>query len=165
MTRVEGRFASAFEDLTLTFARIPTAAELREAAEKDQPNKEMHQAWAATITAQLRDQGEAIRHYAYPIQAWTLGNLSWAALGGEVVVDYALRLRREISGALWVFGYSTDVMAYIPSERVLQEGRYEGATSMIPHGRPGPWSPGLEEMIARKTQDLVARTRGLPLAR
>jgi neutral ceramidase len=161
MTRVEGRFASAFEDITLTFARKPTEEELRIAREKDQPNKEMHQAWAATITEQLRTKGDRILEYSYPIQAWRIGNLSWAALGGEVVIDYSNRLRSELGSDLWVFGYSTDVMAYIPSERVLKEGRYEGETSMIPHGKPSKWNPGLESKIVTKTRDLVTKTRAV----
>jgi neutral ceramidase len=160
LTRIEGKFTSALEDITLTFARKPTEAALREAAEKEQPNKEMHQAWSAAVTEQLKTKGDAILQYAYPVQAWTLGNLSWAALGGEVVADYGLRLRAEEKGNLWVFGYSNDVMAYIPNERVLKEGRYEGETSMIPYGRPGPWAPGLEEKIITKTKALLARTRG-----
>ena len=41
------------------------------------------------------------------------------------------------------------------SERVLQEGRYEGETSMVPHGRPGPWSPGLEDKNAAKAGELL----------
>lgn len=49
-------------------------------------------------------------------------------------------------------------MAYIPNERVLQEGRYEGATSMVPYARPSPWTPGLEEKIVAKTHDLLAQT-------
>lgn len=159
MTRVEGRFASAFEDITLMHQRKPTDDELRIAREKDQPNKEMHQAWAAAVTEQLRTKGDGILQQAYPIQAWRLGNLSWAALGGEVVIDYSNRLRRELGPDLWVFGYSTDVMAYIPSERVLKEGRYEGDTSMIPYGKPSPWTPGLEDKIVNKTSELVARTR------
>jgi hypothetical protein len=159
MTRVEGNFASAFDDITLTFTRIPTEEELRIAREKDQPNKAMHQAWAATITEQLRTKGDRILEYEFPIQAWRIGNLSWVALGGEVVIDYSNRLRRELGADLWVLGYSTDVMAYIPSERVLEEGRYEGETSMIPHGRPSKWNAGLEEKIAAKTHELVAQTR------
>ncbi len=159
MTRIEGKFSSALEDITLTFASKPTEEKLREAREKEQPNKEMHQAWSAAVTADLRAKGDAILRYAYPIQAWSLGNLSWAALGGEVVIDYSLRLRAETTGPLWVFGYSNDVMAYIPSERVLKEGRYEGETSMIPYGRPGPWSPGLEDKIVTKARELIARTR------
>jgi neutral ceramidase len=159
MTPVEGKFASAFEDITLTFARKPTDEELRIAREKDQPNKEMHQAWSATITEQLRTKGDRILEYSYPIQAWRIGTLSWAALAGEVVIDYSNRLRSEVGPDLWVFGYSTDVMAYIPSERVLKEGRYEGESSMIPHGRPSKWNPGLEDKIVAKTRELIARTR------
>jgi hypothetical protein len=95
----------------------------------------------------------------YPVQVWRLGGLAWAALGGEVVVDYSLRLRGESKTPLWVFGYSNDVMAYVPSERVLKEGRYEGETSMIPYGRPGPWTAGLEEKIVTTTHTLLDRTR------
>ena len=159
MTRVEGGFASAFDDITLTFERKPTEEELRTAREKDQPNKEMYQAWAATMTEQLRTKGDRILEYTYPIQAWRIGNLSWAALAGEVVIDYSNRLRSELGPDLWVLGYCTDVMAYIPSERVLKEGRYEGQTSMIPHGRPSKWNPGLEEKIVTKTRELVTKTR------
>ena len=46
------------------------------------------------------------------------------ALGGEVVVDYALRFRQEYPNAnLVVAGYSNDVPGYIPSLRVWREGR------------------------------------------
>ena len=159
MTRVSGKFASAFEDITLTFARKPTTEELRIAREKDQPNKEMHQAWSATITEQLRTKGDRILEYPYPIQAWRIGNVSWVALAGEVVVDYSNRLRGELGSDVWVLGYCTDVMAYIPSERVLKEGRYEGESSMIPHGRPSKWNPGLENQIVVKTRELVEHTR------
>jgi neutral ceramidase len=156
---ITGKLTTAFEDITLTFARKPTEAQLREARESKQPGKEVQQAWAAAITEQMRTRGDDLLNYAYPIQTWRLGNLAWVALGGEVVIDYALRLRREVPDDLWVLGYSTDVMAYIPSERVLKEGRYEGETSMVAYGRPGPWSPGLEEKIISKTHELLARTR------
>ncbi len=159
LTRIEGPFASAFDDITLTFARKPTEEELREAWEKDQPNKEMYQAWSASVREQLRRKGDDILNYTYPIQAWRLGNLSWVALAGEVVIDYSIRLRQELGTNLWVFGYCTDVMAYIPSERVLKEGRYEGKTSMVPYARPSEWNPGLEDKIVAKTTELVAKTR------
>jgi hypothetical protein len=43
---------------------------------------------------------------------------------------------------------------------VLKEGRYEGETSMVAYGRPGPWAPGLEEKIIAKTHEMLARTGG-----
>ncbi len=159
MTKVEGQFGSAFDEITLVHARKPTPEKLQEAREKDQPNKEMYQAWAAAVTEDFAAKGDAAMRASYPIQAWKLGALSWAALGGEVVIDYSIRLRRELGNNLWVFGYSTDVMAYIPSERILKEGRYEGDTSMVPYGKPGPWTPGLEEQIVRKTHELMAKIK------
>jgi hypothetical protein len=117
----------------------------------------MYQAWSHMVSEQLRAQGDAALQYAYPIQVWKLGSLSWIGLGGEVVVDYGLRLRRELGDSTWVFGYCNDVMAYIPNERVLKEGRYEGDTSKYVYGRVGKWAPGLEEKIVGKTRELIGR--------
>ncbi len=55
-------------------------------------------------------------------------SLTMVTLGGKVVIDYALRLKRDLGPTpVWVAGYSNDVMAYIPSERVLKVGGYKGA--------------------------------------
>ncbi len=91
---------------------------------------------------------------------WKLGTeLTWVALGGEVVVDYSLRLKSELGqGKTWVTGYSNDVMCYIPSERVLEEGGYEGASSMIPYQQPSSWKKGLEARIVDTVQALVKQT-------
>ena len=45
--------------------------------------------------------------YPYPVQAWKLGDdLTWIFLGGEVVVDYSLRLKTELGpGKTWVASY------------------------------------------------------------
>jgi hypothetical protein len=53
-----------------------------------------------------------------------------------------------------VAGYSNDVMAYIPSRRVLLEGGYEGESAMIYYGLPTKWSAEVEEHIIRETRAL-----------
>lgn len=66
----------------------------------------------------------------YPIHVLRFGEvLSIVALGSEVVVDYSLRLKRELAGksVVWVAGYSNDYGGYIPSRRILREGGYEAA--------------------------------------
>src|SRR5262249_15970562 len=96
-------------------------------------------------------------------QAWRLGDaLVWVALGGEVVVDYSLRLQKEIGAdrPLWVTAYANDVMAYIPSARVLKEGGYEGESSMIPYGLPSRGAPGIDERIVQTIHDLVQAVKG-----
>lgn len=87
--------------------------------------------------------------YPYPVQTWLLGDqVQLVFLGGEVVVDFALRLKAELRGKqTWVAGYSNDVMAYIPSRRVLAEGRYEGRDAMVYYGICGVWNPQVEQLI------------------
>jgi hypothetical protein len=88
------------------------------------------------------------------------------ALGGEVVVDYALRFKAEYGWEdTWVAGYSNDVMGYIASARVLKEGGYEGGGAMVNYGRPGPLGDAVEEVIAGKVSELVSRVGGTPPAR
>jgi neutral ceramidase len=84
-----------------------------------------------------------------PVQVWQFGGtLALVALSGEVVVDYALRIARDYPALrTWSAGYSNDVFGYLPSERVLREGGYEGADAMIYYGRPGPFAAGVEEAV------------------
>jgi hypothetical protein len=107
------------------------------------------------------NKGEPLpRTYPYPVQAWKLGDgPTWVMLGGEVVVDYALRLKRELGPNLWVAGYTNDVMAYIPSLRVLKEGGYEGGGAMAPYGLPTAWGPAVEEKIVAAVKERVAAVR------
>ena len=54
------------------------------------------------------------------VEVWKIGSdLLFITLGGEVVIDYALRLKEEFGAQrTWVAGYTNDVMAYVPSRRV-----------------------------------------------
>jgi neutral ceramidase len=84
------------------------------------------------------------------------GGFTLVALGGEVVVDYALRLAREYPARhVWVAGYSNDVFGYVPSLRVLREGGYEGGDAMIYYARPGPFNEHVEELIVGKVHRLI----------
>lgn len=97
--------------------------------------------------------------FAYPVQIIRFGNdLMLIALGTEVVVDYALRLKSELTQpegpAIWVAGYSNVYAGYIPSQRVLLEGGYEANSR--------PWKPTLEERIVGKVHELVEQLPSQP---
>jgi hypothetical protein len=80
-------------------------------------------------------------------------------MGGEVVVDYALRLYREWPrDRIWAAGYSNDVFGYVPSRRVLDEGGYEGGGAMIYYGRPGPFDPTVEDRLMSVVTRLLRST-------
>ena len=101
------------------------------------------------LLEQLQRDRDLRTTYPYPVQTWQLGDeIQFVLLGGEVVVDFALRLKSELQGTrTWVAGYSNDVMAYIASRRVLAEGGYEGGSAMVYYGLPGRWAPESEDLI------------------
>lgn len=85
--------------------------------------------------------------YPYPIQVWNIGGLPMIALGGEVVVDYAIRIKQEVVNKAMVLAYSNDLMSYIPSARIIKEGGYEGDTSQLEYKMPAKWKEEIEELI------------------
>ena len=96
------------------------------------------------------DRGEPLpATLNYPVQTWLFGeHLAMVFLPGETVVDYALRLKKEFRrDRLWVNGYSNDGRCYIPSERILREGGYEGGGAMVYYDVPQHFAPGLEQRI------------------
>lgn len=97
----------------------------------------------------------------YPVQAVRFGrDLTILALSDEVTVEYALRAKREFAGEnLFVAGYSNEVMCYIPSERILKEGGYEGEESMIYYGFPGPFAAGVEDRVFDAIRSVMKKVR------
>jgi neutral ceramidase len=158
MTPIRGPLTSVFETVPLAFGTPPTRKEFERRLKAGSPVERRH---AARMLALLERDGHLPAEYPEPLQAWQFGrDLTLVAMGGEVLSDYALRLKREFDGRrLWVTGYSNDVFAYIPSLRVLKEGGYEGADAMLYYMQPGPWAPPVEETIVTKVHELIERVR------
>jgi hypothetical protein len=114
--------------------------------------------YEAMMDAIVRRDGRLPAAQRDPIQVWQFGSaLTLVALGGEVVIDYALRLAREYPGRpLWVAGYSNDVFGYVPSVRVLREGGYEGGDAMVYYGLPAPFTPDVEDLILGEVRRLIS---------
>ncbi len=93
----------------------------------------------------------------YPIYSWTFGKkLTILFLAGEVLSDYAVRLKNELGkDKLWINAYTNDVKAYIPSRRNLKEGGYEGEFNMYYYDHPFKFSDRIEEIIIKGVHDIV----------
>jgi putative membrane-bound dehydrogenase-like protein len=100
----------------------------------------------------------------YAVQTWAFGDsLAMVFLPGEVVVDYSLRLKRELDGLrLWLNAYANDAPCYIPSERVLKEGGYEGGGAMVYYDLPAPLAPGLEQKILDAVHEQIGQSFRAP---
>jgi hypothetical protein len=153
LTPIPASLDSAYNEIELRFDSLPTRAELQLTATGEPPQGP----WARYLLSVWDRDGELAATYPYPIQAWRLGpDVTWLFLGGEVVVDYALRLKSELGGKnTWVASYSNDVMGYIPSRRVLAEGGYEGGLARFPYGLPAVWDPNVEQHVIDAVHALV----------
>ena len=153
--RLEGDSAAGFEPVDVPFAATTDRAGWVARQQSGDVYVRRH---ASLMLERLDRHGHLERSHAEPIQVWRIGGLTLVALGGEVVTDYSLRLKREhASAGLWVAAYCNDVSCYVPSGRVLQEGGYEGAGAMIYYGRPGPFDPSVEERIVTTAGRLMRR--------
>ena len=152
---VSGPLSAEFTEVQLAYGPVPTREEFEQRLQSKDKYAASH---ARRMLDRLTADGKLPAEYPYPVQvAHFGGDLVIAALGGEVVVDYSLRLKKELAGkaAVWIAGYSNDVMGYIPSRRVREEGGYEGGEAMrFSATHPGPWSPELEEKIVGKVHEL-----------
>jgi hypothetical protein len=151
LTPIAAKLGAEYAEIDLALAAIPTRDEWVKLTQHE--NK--YQAMRARMLLEDIDAGHALhQNYLYPIQHWRLGtDVDWYFLGGEVVVDYAIRIKAEQGGRkTWVAGYTNDVMAYIPSRRVLLEGGYEGGGAMVYYGLPAVWSEEVESTIMKEGQ-------------
>jgi hypothetical protein len=130
---ISGPLRPAFETVDLLFQQAPTRQELQQRL--SDPRLANH---ARFLLGVLDREGKLADRYPYPVQVWQFGkDLTWILLGGELVVDYSLRLKKQYGWEnVWVSG---------------------GA--MIPYGQPAWWRASVEETIIEKIGELVANTR------
>jgi hypothetical protein len=154
MTPIGGLTHAQLKRIDLPFAGLPSRAEWEAQAEQgDQVARR-----ARAMLARL-DRGEPIPTAleGYPVQAWAFGDdLAMVFLAGEVVVDYAIHLRRVADpDRLWINAYSNDSPCYIASDRLLGEGGYEVDSSMIYYGQPTRFAPGVEGRVVDAVVELL----------
>lgn len=153
ITMLGGVPTTGFRRVTIPFDTLPTRAELEAIVAKGS-----YPGYNAQTQLARLDRGEPLQaSLDYPVQVWVFGDrLAMVFLAGEVVVDYSLRLKRELDASrLWVSAYSNDVPCYIPSERILKEGGYEGGGAMVYYARPTRLAPGIEGRIVDTVLDLI----------
>jgi hypothetical protein len=158
MAPIAGPVRAAYRSLELAFQPAPSRAGLekrvREGSEAEKSNAQL-------LLEELDREGKLPSKHAYAARVWRLGeDLTIVFLAGEVVVDYALRIRAKHGwDRVWVSGYNDDVFAYIPTERIIREGGYEGDTSMLGYGWPSPWQPSIETRILAAVDSLVGEVK------
>ncbi len=150
---INGALTSHTSVVDLPYDALPSANEWR--VQRDEGGAIGYHAtqWLARLA-----RGETVpTSYAYPIQVWTLGDaLAMVFFAGEVVADYALRLRQCYAAQrLWIGAYANDFPGYIPSRRVWREGGYEAGGATPYFGLPNRFDEGIEERIIDAVRALI----------
>ncbi|MEO9004216.1 MAG: neutral/alkaline non-lysosomal ceramidase N-terminal domain-containing protein [Ginsengibacter sp.] len=160
MQPLSSNLSTAYSEVELSLNTSPTKEEL---LKKTREGASYQKRWAQNLIQEM-DKGESLRtSYPYPVQVWKIGEQPIAILGGETVIDYSIELKRIFGPHLFVLGYSNDVMSYIPSARIVQEGGYEGASSQMVYGLPATWKPDIETKIIEEVLKLASQV-GVPMA-
>jgi hypothetical protein len=155
---ISPRLKTAFSYVDLDYLATVTREELQQ---EIAGGNELRARWAQRMLARL-DAGDTFpRSYPYPVHAVRLGTeMLVIGQGAESVVDYSLRFKREFGPGTWVMGYADDMISYIPSRRVWEEGGYEGGYSLYEYGRPAyRWAGDVEDRIAATVHKLVAEVK------
>ncbi|MDA1054007.1 MAG: neutral/alkaline non-lysosomal ceramidase N-terminal domain-containing protein [Planctomycetota bacterium] len=149
---------TAFEIVDLPYLNTVSRGELVELSQDETGIKGR---WARRLLKKLEAGDDFEAAYPYPVHAWRLGKeMLVIGMGAETVVDYALRFKREFGEGTWVCGYADDMISYIPSRRVWEEGGYEGGSNLYEYGRPAfRWSGDIEDRIAASVHKLVKEVR------
>jgi neutral ceramidase len=161
-TTLTGPLRTAYTETTVHFGGPTDRASYEKRLQDPNPGLRRH----AQRMIEAIDQGRPIRteYPHYSAHAFALGDqLTMVALSGEVVVDYAIRLQKELGGegrTLWVAAYANDVLGYIPSVRVLKEGGYEAGEAFYGSTWPVPLADDIESIVVTAAHTVVQRVRG-----
>jgi hypothetical protein len=161
LTPLSGPLRAAFAETTIRFGGPTDKASYERRLSDPNSGRKRH----AQRMIEAIDAGKSIRtEYPYAVAALAIGDrLTLLALSGEVVVDYAIRLQRELGGEdkpLWVAAYANDVVGYIPSLRVLKEGGYEGLEAFYYSTFPTPLAEDIESTVVTAAHRVVEKVRG-----
>jgi len=157
---VRGPLSVALGEVALELEKPPSTEDLKKQAASGDKYASRH---AQELLDELEKTGRLDSTYPYLVHVAQFGeDLTLVGLAGEVVVDYSLRLKKELAGpVVWVAGYCNEVFGYVPSRRVSEEGGYEARGAVVYYSTsPLPFAPSVETLIVGKVNELVGQVRG-----
>lgn len=155
---IAGALRTAFEAVTLDLLPLPAPEQLEaDVRSDDRPRRRK----AEYLLNALGEHRVLPTTHPCPVQVLQFGReLLLIALGGEPVVEFALRFKRDFAGPLvWVAGYSNDMFGYLPTVEVQRAGGYEGGRASLWSALPMPVAETAEDRINEAVHRLVRNVR------
>lgn len=153
MSQQESNLITKYSEIDLLFDKPLPIEELQVIAK----GSDYEARWAKSIIDELKTKGHLIKSYPFPVGYWQIGQQKLFILGGESVIDYSVKLKQIYGEQIFVMSYANDVMTYIPSEVILEEGGYEADIAYRVYGLPSKWSKSIESNIIQGIKDLISK--------
>lgn len=144
MNKIPSNLITSYSEVVLPLEKAPTIEELTTYISNSTVPYQTR--WAERYLNKLKAGEKLIDSYPYPVQVWSIGNLPLVSLGGELLIEYGIKIKQMLGENTFVYGYSNDVMNYVPSSLVLKQGGYEGEAHRV-YGLPSKWQVGVESRI------------------
>ena len=130
----------------LSFGKAWNREEIKELAYNGSRNNYL--TWTARQYLALPIEKESFR---YDVQLWQFGRqLTIFGMEGEICSPWGPMLR-SMAGTKesMVVGYANTTETYIPDERIVREGGYEGFSSHRVYFQPGPFTEAIDRQIKK----------------
>jgi hypothetical protein len=157
--RSPGPLATAYAEIDLPFGQLPTREQLEQQKASIDPKDRYLARRAGLLLERLeprRQLPRATRTRCRPGgSARPARRSSCSAARSSSTTPCGSRRNSAAAHGVWPVGYANDVMAYVPSKRVLDEGGYEGGGAMVYYGLPASWGAEVEERIVAEVRRQV----------
>ena len=101
--------STAYMEVDLPLTPAPSEAELEKVVAGS--DVAYHKRWAERLLSGVRSGNMPLTSYPYPLQVWNVGGQPVMTLGGELVIEYAIGLKKMFGQDIFVMGYCNDLMA------------------------------------------------------
>jgi hypothetical protein len=156
MTRREPELTFAFAQPMLALEEPMSQEEFARLIEEAEAKGVQWRVRCSRALAKEIASGEKnFREYPYPVHYWRIGDQKLFALGGEIVSGYAVEIKKRHGLDAFVMGYCDDVMSYMPTPEMWDQGGYEIRDANLCFGLPAPWKRDVTQRILDAVDRLV----------
>ena len=146
MVEREASLSMKYEEVILAMEEPISLEELDKVGADHDPNN-YYARWARATAATVRSGVKLPRTWPFPVQYWRIGDQKLFTFGGELLVGYALDVKKMYGRDTFVMGYCNDVMSYIPTEEAWAQGGYEVDKVYCESGLPAQWTRDVTKRI------------------
>jgi hypothetical protein len=156
MTPLDAQLACSLASGRLSYGRRWSREEIeRQAFPEPRKNGQYSwQTWTARQSLAMPDLRESFR---YDVQVWKLGDmLTIFGMEGEICSPWGPMLREMApTEQAMVIGYANGTSSYIPDNRIVREGGYEGLTSQHAYFLPAPFTENIESEVKKIVSNAI----------